>query len=156
VFLVGDATSLPTVFDGTADDLTITLPWGSLLRAVLNGDPAFAVELGRALRPGGRLRVVTSLEDRDRAALDLETSDPSLTALATALETAGLRVVELRPVDEADLGEIRSSWCRRLGIPSRRPARILVARRPDSGEMIRPQPAKAPAIVLATSRMSDP
>jgi 16S rRNA (adenine(1408)-N(1))-methyltransferase len=159
LFLVGDAASLPAAFDGVADEVAITLPWGSLLRAVLAADRRFATGLGRVLRPGGRVRVVVSLEDRDRAAfdagtIDAGTIDPELRAFGACLEAVGLELVERRAVVAADMATIRSSWARRLGIPARRGAWMLAARRlePAPG---RPQEPRAPAIAAATSRMSD-
>jgi hypothetical protein len=153
---VGDATSLPSAFDGRADEVTLTLPWGSLLRPILIGDERFAAGIAAALRPGGRLRVVTSLEDRDRSAVAAPDADPGLGAFAITLEAVGLGIVERRDVTTADMAVIRSSWARRLGIPARRPARLLVARKPGPRSAAAvPQPPSASATVVATSRMSD-
>jgi hypothetical protein len=130
LFLAADATAIPIVFAGCADEITITLPWGSLLRAILAGDERFAADLARTLTPGGRLRVLLSIEDRDRAAIGGSVADPDLDGFAAALESAGLEVVRWRDVAAKDMAAIRSSWARRLGIPSRRSAGLLVARRP--------------------------
>src|SRR5688572_18402089 len=65
VFLVADATRIPDVFTGRADEVTVTLPWGSLLRAILSSDRGSVMEVAAALRPGGRLRIVVSVEERD-------------------------------------------------------------------------------------------
>ena len=114
---------------GRADEVTVTLPWGSLLRLVLAGDRRFAGELARALRLAGRVRIVVSVEDRDRAAIGGAVADADLDALAIALEAAGLDVPERRPVTADDMASMRSSWARRLGIPARRAATLLVARK---------------------------
>jgi hypothetical protein len=42
LFLVGDASAALELFRGRVDELRITLPWGSLLRLVLDGERAFA------------------------------------------------------------------------------------------------------------------
>ena len=42
LFLVGDASAALHVLSGGIDELRITLPWGSLLRLVLEGELAFA------------------------------------------------------------------------------------------------------------------
>jgi tRNA G46 methylase TrmB len=42
LFLVADATTALTSLTGRVHDLRITLPWGSLLRAVAEGEQAFA------------------------------------------------------------------------------------------------------------------
>jgi SAM-dependent methyltransferase len=133
LFLGADATSLPPAFDGRADEVTVTLPWGSLLRLVLAGDRRFATDLARALRPAGRLRIVVSVEDRDRAAIGGAVADGGLDALAIALEAAGLDVAGRRPVTADDVASLRSSWAKRLGIPARRAATLLVARKAPAG-----------------------
>jgi hypothetical protein len=78
------------------------------------------------------VRVLVSLTERDRFAVGAQygASKSPLTAFSRALDDVGLdtRVCRLAtPLDVADLG---SSWAKRLGIPSRRPAWRLVARLP--------------------------
>ena len=43
LFLVGDASAALAMFRGQVDEVRITLPWGSLLRAVLDGDRGFVL-----------------------------------------------------------------------------------------------------------------
>jgi 16S rRNA (adenine(1408)-N(1))-methyltransferase len=143
LFLVADATSLPRPFAGQVDDITITLPWGSLLRLALAGDRRFAGDLAGALRPGGRLRIVVSVEDRDHVAIGAAAADGDLAALAGALEAVGLDVLERRPVTADDMAAIRSSWAKRLGIPTRRSASLLIAASPPI------LPATTPAVESA-------
>jgi tRNA G46 methylase TrmB len=49
LFLAGDATQALTLMQGRVDEVRITLPWGSLLRAVLAGERAFALAVAGAL-----------------------------------------------------------------------------------------------------------
>jgi hypothetical protein len=49
LFLVGDASSTLAQLLGCVGELRITLPWGSLLRAVLAGDRAFALAVAGSL-----------------------------------------------------------------------------------------------------------
>src|SRR5260370_13087616 len=49
LFLVGDAWQALTETTGRADEVRITLPWGSLLRAVLEGERDFALAVAGAL-----------------------------------------------------------------------------------------------------------
>ena len=49
VFVVADATDGLLSVCGRVDVLTITLPWGSLLRRVLEGERAFALAVAGAL-----------------------------------------------------------------------------------------------------------
>ena len=49
LFVVADAGDVLGALGGCADELTITLPWGSLLRRVLSGERAFALAVAGAL-----------------------------------------------------------------------------------------------------------
>jgi tRNA G46 methylase TrmB len=49
VFLVGEASEALTLLQGRVDEVRITLPWGSLLRLVLDGDRKFALAVAGAL-----------------------------------------------------------------------------------------------------------
>ena len=49
VFLVGEAVATLALLAGRVDQLTITLPWGSLLRHVLRGEREFALAVAGAL-----------------------------------------------------------------------------------------------------------
>jgi hypothetical protein len=49
LFVAADATEALTCLYGRVDVLTITLPWGSLLRRILEGERAFALAVAGAL-----------------------------------------------------------------------------------------------------------
>ena len=49
VFLVADAREALTLFHGRISELRITLPWGSLLRAILDGEEAFMLAVAGSL-----------------------------------------------------------------------------------------------------------
>ncbi len=49
VFLVGDAAGGLSLLQGCVDEVRITLPWGSLLNHVLQGDQGFAHAVAGAL-----------------------------------------------------------------------------------------------------------
>ena len=49
LFLAGDAIDALLLLRGRADEVRITLPWGSLLRAVLDGERAFALAVAGSL-----------------------------------------------------------------------------------------------------------
>jgi hypothetical protein len=70
--------------------------------------------------------------ERDLPALGLSRADGGtlLAPLACALAEVGLCVTECRQATAADLVDLGSSWAKRLGIPERRPAWWLAARRP--------------------------
>jgi tRNA G46 methylase TrmB len=49
LFLAGDAADALRLVSGRVDELRITLPWGSLLRLVLEGEQAFAQAVAGSL-----------------------------------------------------------------------------------------------------------
>jgi 16S rRNA (adenine(1408)-N(1))-methyltransferase len=130
LFLAADARTIPPAFAGGIDELHVTLPWGALLRSVLTGDPDLVTAFARGLRPGGRVRVIASVAPRDVASVGSAAQHADLGCLAHALEGAGLRVAQCHDLAPEDMATVRSSWARRLGIPERRPGRLLRAEQP--------------------------
>jgi len=49
LFLVGDASAALVLLRGRVDEVRVTLPWGSLLRAVLDGERSFALAVAGSL-----------------------------------------------------------------------------------------------------------
>jgi hypothetical protein len=98
-----------------ADLVTVTLPWGSLLRGVVGLEEAALRGAVSTLKPGGRLQVLASVVASDR--IDgLECLDAAARpAIAAAWRAAGVRVVGMRPAIRADIEAADSSWARRLG-----------------------------------------
>ncbi len=54
----------------------------------------------------------------------------ALSAFGSALSQAGLRVEACREATAQDVQDLHSSWAKRLGIPARRAAWMLSARKP--------------------------
>jgi hypothetical protein len=67
------------------------------------------------------VRVLVSLTERDH----VEESDRGLERFACVLREAGFRVCSRAATDD-DVTQLGSSWAKRLGIPRRRPANVLV------------------------------
>lgn len=107
VFVVADALSLPDAVAGLANELTITLPWGSLLHAAVAADP----RLVRLLGPGGRLQLLLSASAGDQGA-GLADLDPE--CLAAAHRAAGFANVRIRPATIDDVRAAGSTWGKRL------------------------------------------
>jgi len=57
LYLIANALALPPALDSLATRLTVNFPWGSLLEALLVGDPAFLARLVGLARPGARVEV---------------------------------------------------------------------------------------------------
>lgn len=115
IFLVEAAEALPGPLAATASLVTITMPWGSLLRGVLGLDAVALRGVASIVAPGGGVEVFASVISGDRVdgidALD-RTSEARI---ADAWRSVGLELVSMRPATTNDLRATRSSWARRLG-----------------------------------------
>jgi 16S rRNA (adenine(1408)-N(1))-methyltransferase len=148
LFVVAAAERLPPELGDLADEVTIHFPWGSLLRGLLgdaagptpHGDGRIASAVAGLLRPGGRLRLVVSLIERDRPRSPMllgpvdARSARFLPRIVGTFERVGLRTLEVRPAGAAELAASGSSWARRLGAGSAaRAAWWLHFERPPAG-----------------------
>jgi 16S rRNA (adenine(1408)-N(1))-methyltransferase len=129
LFVVAAAEALPLELDGLADLVTVHFPWGSLLRGLLDADPATMTALARVLRPGATLQMLVSSTARDHSIGVAPIQAATLHALAESYATWGLAVTEARPATAADVAAAHSTWGKRLGAGTRRPAWLLRARR---------------------------
>jgi 16S rRNA (adenine(1408)-N(1))-methyltransferase len=116
IFLAAGAEALgDTVLAGEADLVTVTFPWGSLLRGVLGLDEAALAGVAALVAPGGRVEVLASVIPADGvdgiAMLDASCEPKIRRAWATE---AGLELVSMRPASPADVAASGSSWARRL------------------------------------------
>ncbi|MFL5681398.1 MAG: class I SAM-dependent methyltransferase [Chloroflexota bacterium] len=121
VFLAAAAESLEPVLHGAADLVTVTLPWGSLLRGALGLDLAVARSVARLLAPNGRVVALVSVTPRDGIAEIDCLDDAALAGVAARLRNAGLRVVVAAPATDDEVAAVRSTWLRRLASDRARP-----------------------------------
>src|SRR5262249_41752509 len=120
VYVRAAAEALPLELAGTADRVTVVLPWGSLLAAVAR--PSVDVLRGvRSLcQPQARLTIVLGshpLRERVQLArLGIPSLDPSglATTLASAYSEAGFERLDVRAVDRREPSGWPSTWMRRL------------------------------------------
>jgi 16S rRNA (adenine(1408)-N(1))-methyltransferase len=114
---------LPVAFDGLADCVTILFPWGSLLRAALGVDPDVSARIARLLAPGGRLEIVLSIVERDRAAIGgagpFGATD--LAHLTRTFASLGLVADEPCRLTGEEIRATGSTWARRLRSDPDRP-----------------------------------
>ena len=99
---------------GRADLLTVTFPWGSLLRGLVGLDPAALAGAAALLRPGGRLEVLASVVPSDRVPGLECLDDGAATAIRAAWRAAGLELTSMRPAKPAEIVASGSSWAGRL------------------------------------------
>ena len=116
LFVVAAAERPPGELIRIATEVTITMPWGSLLRGALalpDSEDA-AAGIAGLVAPGGRVRSLLSIDPRDRLALPaLDATDGPV--LAERWRGYGLRLASFGPADPAILAASGSSWARRLG-----------------------------------------
>ena len=127
-FLVEAVEALPGPLAGVASLVTVTFPWGSLLRGALGSDVAALRGIASIVAPAGRVEVVASVTASDRVP-GLETLDASAEPpIGDAWRAVGLELCGFRPAIREDIAGLRSSWARRLG---ERPVWCLELQRTD-------------------------
>ena len=132
IFVVSSAESLPEEIAGSADEVSVTFPWGSLLRGVLGLDGAVAASLSRMAKPGAPITALVSVTERDGILEVGRLDEAAVAELGRRLSTYGLDLVEARPATIEDLAAAHSSWARRLRSDTSRPVWRLVLRQ-DGG-----------------------
>jgi 16S rRNA (adenine(1408)-N(1))-methyltransferase len=128
-FLVEGVERLPATLAGVADEVTVHFPWGSLLRGLVDVDPAVIEPLAGLLRTGGELRVLVSATERDGVG-----SVNAATLLGRRSEYAcvGLTLRSAREATAREVSESCSSWAKRLGVGRTRAAVFARYRRDAS------------------------
>ena len=125
VFVAGAANDLPGPLAGIADEVTVVLPWGSLLQVVLLADPVFLAKLQAVLKSNGRLEMLISVAESDVGAGSIDFDEERARDLATEYARLGFRLEAVQVAEGSDVDRLGSTWGRRLGIPRRRQAWIL-------------------------------
>lgn len=132
IFLAEGVEALDPVLDGCADLVTVTLPWGSLLRGALALDEAQATTnaIAELPKPDGRVVMLLSVTPRDGIAGLPCLDEAAIAELASRYAAHGLCVAEAHPATPADLAATSSTWAKRLRAGGReREAWRLVVRR---------------------------
>jgi 16S rRNA (adenine(1408)-N(1))-methyltransferase len=132
LFVVAAAERAPTELLGSADELTITFPWGSLLRGALALDESAALGIASLLKPGAGLTIVLSMIARDGLALASLDEPAEAEDLARRWACHGLRLETLSPATADQLLATGSSWARRLRVGIERSAWRLELKRADA------------------------
>ena len=129
LFVLASAEAPPFELIGAAEVVTVTFPWGSLLRGVLGLDRAVVEGLAALVTPGGSLQALFSVEERDRTAVGAAGVSGAEACMREAFVTAGMRLVESREASQADVEASNSSWARRLRVGRERRAWLVLFRK---------------------------
>ena len=117
IYVVGAAETPPSELTAIADEVTIVLPWGSLLRGCLDLDDRVARGIAGLIRPGGSLEIVLSLTERDGMPVSIDPAG----AAARAFAPHGLVPTAAARVTVADVAALGSTWAKRLRADPDRP-----------------------------------
>jgi hypothetical protein len=126
-FVAGSALELPGPFAGAVDAISIHLPWGSLLQAVLSTDGLRAMR--RTARPGASFEAVVSYDaTRDAVEwnrLGLSQGAFDCAEIERALALAGWRPGRSREIRRVELAAVGTTWAKKIaGSPGRRAWRL--------------------------------
>jgi 16S rRNA (adenine(1408)-N(1))-methyltransferase len=116
LFLASAVEALDPVLDGRADLVTVTFPWGSLLRGALalEGAAAETQAIAGLVKRGRTLRMLLSVTPRD----DIDglpcLDDAAIAGVAARYAKAGLSLVEARPARAEEVRASGSTWAKRL------------------------------------------
>ncbi len=132
MFVQAAVEDLPEELNGTADEIHIHFPWGSLLKGVVTGDADVLEALRRIASPGCLLEIVIGIDpERDRT--EIERLDlPELTPvflhsyLFPRFAAAGFERLDHGKLHSGDWSRIETSWARKLQGNAERKVTYLV------------------------------
>jgi 16S rRNA (adenine(1408)-N(1))-methyltransferase len=120
LFVVGSVESPPEELRGIADEVFVTLPWGSLMRGIILGDEVVLGGIASFAKAGATVRIVLNTrifdEPAPAEARDLPEVTPEyvMGTLGPAFSRAGMRVVGSRWMDADEVAAIGTTWGKRL------------------------------------------
>jgi 16S rRNA (adenine(1408)-N(1))-methyltransferase len=132
MFVQAAVEDLPSELDGSADEIHIHFPWGSLLKAVATADQNVIAALGRVAAPGCLMEIVIGI-DPERDKTEVERLDiPELTPvflhsyLFPKFAAGGFKLVDHGKLKPAEWARLDTSWARKLQGNSDRRVTYLV------------------------------
>lgn len=130
LFAVARIEDAPYELDGAADRITVSFPWGSLLRGIVRAESSVLAPLARIAKAGARVDVLLSVETRDAASgLDPDKIS-ALPSRADEFASFGLVIERFAIASEDEITASGSSWAKRLG-RSRRVSALRLGRPVD-------------------------
>lgn len=132
LFVQAAVENLPEELNGSADEIHIHFPWGSLLQAVANGDETLLASLRRIAAPECLLEIVIGIDpERDKTEIErlgipVLTSQYLETYLIPEYAAAGFDALEHGVLTSSDWSKLETSWARRLQGSSNREVTFLI------------------------------
>jgi len=120
LYVVASVERVPDELRGVADEIYVTLPWGSLMRGLILADDVVLSGLASLARDGAALRIVLNTRIFDDP-VPLEARDlPELTpdyvrdTLAPAYNHHGIYVTDARFMSAEEVAALPTTWAKRL------------------------------------------
>lgn len=130
LYVAASVERMPPELAGIADEIFVTLPWGSLMRGLILGDRAVLDGVAGCGGPGARVRIVLNTRIFDEPvpldARDLPEVTPAYVreTLDAPYAAAGLRIIDARWMDADEVASLGTTWAKRLS--HRAPPRSVV------------------------------
>lgn len=134
MFVQAAVEDLPDELNGVANEIHINFPWGSLLRAVVNGDADVLTSIRCIAALNAHLEVVIGIDAvkdaSELARLSISEIDVDYLRgqLVSRYEAAGFSLIELGEPTRSDWSQIETSWARKLSTSESRKVFRLVFR----------------------------
>jgi 16S rRNA (adenine(1408)-N(1))-methyltransferase len=135
LYVVASIEQPPVELAGRANLIFVNLPWGSLMRGIIEADDAVLANLSRLAAADCRLRIIlnTRVFD-DPVPLDV-LGLPEITAgyaqsiLAPAYQRHGLQITSARFLTPEELLDLGTTWAKRLSHRTPPPSFLIEARK---------------------------
>lgn len=133
-FAVGSVEQPPAELHTIADEITVTLPWGSLMRGLILGDDVVLAGLASFAKDAASIHIVLNTRIYDDP-VPLEARDlPDLTpayvqgTLAPVFARHGLEIGDAREMQADEVAAIGTTWGKRLSHRRPPPSMLIEAR----------------------------
>ena len=136
LFVHASVEALPAELDGSADEIHIHFPWGSLLRSVVVGDGKVLSAIRRVSAPGAWLEVLIGLDEARDAAEIRRLELPHLTeayaasTMVPCYARVGFEALQSGIISGSEWPHLETTWARRLRGNEARRMLFLVAQAP--------------------------
>jgi 16S rRNA (adenine(1408)-N(1))-methyltransferase len=119
LFVCASCEALPEELNDLASEMTVLFPWGSLLKSVVRADNDFLRGIRRICREGAEIRIVFGYDQRSEPGVTAELALPALmpnyvdSLAGNHYRQAGF-ALNVRQLRKAEIGEIPTTWARKL------------------------------------------
>jgi 16S rRNA (adenine(1408)-N(1))-methyltransferase len=126
LFVVGSLEIFPNELIGTADELTIILPWGSLLQSIVNPTEESLNTIKNILKKNGHLIIyfgyAPELEPSETKRLNLDLLDKNYIEnnILPVFQGVGFSKISYDCITKDEMSTLASSWAKRIQTNNKR------------------------------------